>query len=255
MSVKRHTRSFSLYDSQRKRQMGGRKSGFSRFLASIGHATRPILRDVERGLVGWGKQKLAKKIGGEAVQFGSDLLKSVAEGKSLQSAAQSAEGRELLRKGLKTGWDHIKGLGGGGSVGLPPDINHALTQENREALQDVLSSQPRQRRRRRSRKRSVARKPVVRKKRAGSAKKSKKGAGRGKKSKKGAGKGRARKKGGARRTSAVKSKKAGSKSRKKTKSVRFKKGVGKRKAATKKTGGKRKKSILKKGGGPKSIFD
>ena len=79
MSVKRPLRSFSLYDSQRKLQhrRGGR-SGFRNFLATIGHAARPILKGVERGLMAYGKQKLAKKVGVDAVQYGSDLLKQLA---------------------------------------------------------------------------------------------------------------------------------------------------------------------------------
>ena len=262
MSVKRTRRSFSLYDSQRKGRRGG--SGFSKFLASIGHAARPILRGVEKGLVGWGKQKLAKKIGERAVNFGSNLLKDLEEGKSIKSAAQSPEGRALLRQG----WDGIKGRLGAGSVAVPSDINRALTLENQEALQNALQPQPRrQRRRRRSRKKSVAKKTAVPKKRAGSSKRKRAGsakrkkagsvkrkkAGSAKRKKAGSAK---RKKAGSKRAGAAKGKKkAGSKPRKK--SVHFKKSGGKKKSVAKKSGGGRAtKSILKKGsGGLKSIFD
>ena len=253
MSVKRTRRSFSLYDSQRKGRRGG--SGFSKFLASIGHAARPILRGVEKGLVGWGKQKLAKKIGERAVNFGSNLLKDLEEGKSIKSAAQSPEGRALLRQG----WDSIKGRLGAGSVAVPSDINRALTLENQEALQNALQPQPRrQRRRRRSRKKSVAKKTAVPKKRAGSSKRkggSNKRAGSAKRKKAGSAK---RKKAGSKRAGAAKGKKkAGSKPKKK--SVHFKKSVsgGKKKSVARKgVGGRATKSILKKGsGGLKSIFD
>ena len=262
MSVKRTRRSFSLYDSQRKGRRGG--SGFSKFLASIGHAARPILRGVEKGLVGWGKQKLAKKIGERAVNFGSNLLKDLEEGKSIKSAAQSPEGRALLRQG----WDGIKGRLGAGSVAVPSDINRALTLENQEALQNALQPQPRrQRRRRRSRKKSVAKKTAVPKKRAGSSKRKRAGsvkrkkagsvkrkkAGSAKRKKAGSAK---RKKAGSKRAGAAKGKKkAGSKPRKK--SVHFKKSGGKKKSVAKKSGGGRAvKSILKKkSGGLKSIFD
>ena len=267
MSVKRTRRSFSLYDSQRKGRRGG--SGFSKFLASIGHAARPILRGVEKGLVGWGKQKLAKKIGERAVNFGSNLLKDLEEGKSIKSAAQSPEGRALLRQG----WDGIKGRLGAGSVAVPSDINRALTLENQEALQNALQPQPRrQRRRRRSRKKSVAKKTAVPKKRAGSSKRkggSNKRAGSAKRKKAGSAKRKKagsakrkkagsakRKKAGSKRAGAAKGKKkAGSKPRKK--SVHFKKSGGKKKSVAKKSGGGRAvKSILKKkSGGLKSIFD
>ena len=251
MSVKRPLRSFSLYDSQRKLQhrRGGR-SGFRNFLATIGHAARPILRGVERGLMAYGKQKLAKKVGVDAVQYGSDLLRQLAEGKSIKDAAQSEEGRQLLQKGLKTGWNRIKGQLGGANIGVPSDINRALTVKNREALQEVL--QPR-RRRRRNRNKSPVKRVTKKKKKAGSTRK------KGGKAK--------RKKGGLKRTGSVKRagsvkrikgilKRAGSSKSKKagSKKVRFKKG------AKTKSGGKTKSTKRvagrKKGGGtPKSIFD
>ena len=239
-------RSFSLYDSQRKllHQRGGR-SGFRNFLASIGHAARPILRGVERGLMNYGKQKLAKKIGVDAVQYGSELLKDLAQGKSIQDVAQSEEGRQLLQKGLKTGWDRIKGRFGGASLGVPSDINRALTIRNRVALQQAL--QPGRRRRRKSTAKKVAKKKAGSRKKGGKRKKAgSKRAGPAKRTKAGskrAGPVKRSKRGGS-----VKSKRAGSKKKK----VTFQKGAQK-KSGPKKKGGIKKSILKKKGGSPKSL--
>ena len=250
MSVKRPLRSFSLYDSQRKLQhrRGGR-SGFRNFLATIGHAARPILKGVERGLMAYGKQKLAKKVGVDAVQYGSDLLKQLAEGKSIKDAAQSKEGRQLLQKGLKTGWNRIKGQLGGANIGVPSDINRALTVKNREALQEVL--QPR-RRRRRSRNKSPVKRVTKKKKKAGSTRKK---GGKAKRKKGGLKPSRSKRAGSVKRIKGILKRAGSSKSKKAgSKKVRFKKG------AKTKSGGKTKSTKRvagrKKGGGtPKSIFD
>ena len=263
MSVKRPLRSFSLYDSQRKlRHQRGGKSAFRNFLTSLGHAARPILREAERGLMNWGKQKLAKKVGVESINLGSNILKGLAEGNSIKQAAQSEEGRKLIRKGMQTGWNHIKDRIGGATTGVPDDIDRALTLENRHALEEAL--QPR-RRRRRSRTKS-GKKVGVRKKRAGV---SKKRAGSVKRKKAGSVK---RKKAGSvkrKKAGSVKRKKAGSVKRKKAGSVKRKKAgsVNRKKIGSrgkkvrfqfggkvKKKAGGRKKS-KKQVGTPKSIFD
>ena len=81
MTLKRVLRRFSLYDNNirrggRKGRQGG-KSKFREFLAKVGHTVRPLLRDAEKVLINKGKEKLAKRIGSSAVNFGTSLMSNL----------------------------------------------------------------------------------------------------------------------------------------------------------------------------------
>ena len=265
MTPKRVLRSFSLWDSERKkggwkRRRGG-KSKFRQFLASIGHAVRPLFKDAEKALINRGKEKLAQRFGSEAINVGSRILANAVKQKSLAAAANSEEGRQLLRKGVQAGVESIKSKLGGADLNMPSDINNLLFSENKEKLAEAV--QPKSRRRRRRRKSSV-KKQVASKKRSQGGRR-KKGGSQGGRRKKG---GTVSKKKGARKKRGSGKKKVGGRKKTTVKGGRKKKSVLKKVAGKKKTKSKGKKQVKfnfgggkKRGGGRgpvvvgKSIFD
>ena len=212
-------RAFSLYESQDEGRRGGR-SKFRDFLAGVGKTFRPVLNQLASGLASKGTRVLAKKLGNETLLLGSDLLGSVAKGKSVRDVAQSEAAKKLLAKGVTAGLNRIKA---GAGVGvLPDDIEEKLTPENRRALSKF-----------------------VKKKKRTSLKGKKKGVG---KRKKGAG---TQKKGARTKKKGARTQKKGARIKKKGagKKGAGKKGAGKAKSKKKiSTRGKSKKQI-------KSIFD
>ena len=117
----RKLRTFSLFESQRKR--GGR-SKFRDFLASLGHVMRPYLNRLATvgasALTDKVTQAMGNTVGKNAIAVGSSIIGQLA--------------KEKTEKLLK----NIKGRGGGGFTGLPDDISERLTAENKKSLVSIV---------------------------------------------------------------------------------------------------------------------
>ena len=129
----RRIRTFSLFESQRKR--GGR-SKFRDFVANLGHVMRPYLNRLASvgasALTDKVTQAMGKTVGKNAIAIGSEIISKLAKGKA----------EKLL--------DTIKGRGGGAGVGaytgLPDDISARLTDENKKSLAAVVSRKKKKKR-------------------------------------------------------------------------------------------------------------
>lgn len=122
----RKLRTFSLFESQRKR--GGR-SKFRDFLASLGHVMRPYLNRLATvgasALTDKVTQAMGKTVGKNAIAVGSSIIGQLAKEKT----------EKLL--------DNIKGRGGGAFTGLPDDISERLSAENKKSLVSIVGKKKR----------------------------------------------------------------------------------------------------------------
>ena len=264
MTPTRVLRRFSLLDDRLRRGGGirgrrrrGGRNKFTQFLASLGHTVRPFFKLAEKALINKGKEKLAQKIGSEAVNSGTRILTDLVKNKSLKAAVNSEDGRDLLRKGV----EGIKTrISGGSGFNLPSDLDQMLFAKNKENLSEAVQPTRRRRKRRRKASKSAPKRQEVLK---GAKAKSRKGSNQGTKKKTG-GK-TAKKRGSARKAGPKKGsgRKRGSKkgsgrkqkSKGGSKKVRFNLGGQKKGGSSKGSKGSSPKVGGRKGGVVKSIFD
>ena len=162
----RRLRTFSLFESQRKR---GGKSKFRDFLTNLGHVMRPYLNRLATvgasALTDKVTQAMGRSVGKNALELGSRIIQDVAKGKT----------DKLL--------NHIKGAG---FTGLPDDISEKLSVENKKSLASLVGSKKKRKTTTKKKKRKTKKKvggkakTLKKRKKAGS-RKAKKGGHKGKK--------------------------------------------------------------------------
>ena len=143
-------RTFSLLNNNSRKKRGS--SRFSNFLAGIGRAVRPILRNVAKGATNFLTNQDISKFGKQAINMGSEALTDLARGKSLKDVA-TENAKRVTKEALDAARGRLMGGGTEGISSLAPHMSplmDAMPMRIKQHFSPVPTNSPIKRKRKRS---------------------------------------------------------------------------------------------------------